>query len=155
MRRAVRGALVGALALLAVAAAGCGGDTKSKNAYVSAVNRAQADFVAVVDDSESRISGNAGDAETATQLAAIRTAAAKVVVRLRALKPPGNVRTLHASLIREAQGLVVAFEKAATAYRSGDPSQILTAKVDLSKDVTRVNTELNATIQSLNSKLHG
>jgi hypothetical protein len=85
----------------------------------------------------------------------IRAAAAKVVVELRGIKPPGNVKTLHASLVSEAQGLVAAFRKAADAYRSGQPSKILSAKVDLSKDVSRVNSQLNATIAALNNKLHG
>ena len=155
MRGALRGVLAVALVLSVVAAAGCGGDTKSKNTYVTAVNRAQSDFVAVVDDSESRISGTASDKDTATQLDMIRAAAAKVVVELRGIKPPGNVKTLHASLVGEAQGLVAAFRKAADAYRSGQSSQILTAKVDLSKDVSRVNAQLNATIAALNNKLHG
>jgi hypothetical protein len=148
----MRAALV--LALCAVLLGGCGGDTKSKNDYVNKVNRAQSDFVAVVDDSESRITGDASDKDTATQLDMIRTAAAKVVVELRAIKPPDKVRDLHADLVGEAQGLVTAFRKAADAYRSGEPSKILSAKVDLSKDVTRVNAQLNATIQALNNKLH-
>ena len=118
----MRGALALALAVVVAAATGCGGDTKAKNDYVAAVNKAQADFVSVVDDSESRISGNASDAETAAQLDMIRAAAAKVVAELRAVKPPGNVRTLHNTLIHEAQGLVVAFRKAATAYRSANGS---------------------------------
>jgi hypothetical protein len=151
----MRSVLALALAVFVAIAAGCGSDTKAKNNYVAAVNKAQSDFVAVVDDSESRLSGNAGNAETATQLDMIRAAAAKVVVGLRAVKPPSNVRTLHSNLIREAQGLVTAFQKAADAYRSGEPSKILTAKVDLTKDVTRVNAQLNATIQALNGKLHG
>jgi hypothetical protein len=148
----MRAALV--LALCAVLLGGCGGDTKSKNDYVNKVNRAQSDFVAVVDDSESRITGDASDKDTATQLDMIRTAAAKVVVELRAIKPPDKVRDLHADLVGEAQGLVTAFRKAADAYRSGEPSKILSAKVDLSKDVTRVNAQLSATIQALNNKLH-
>jgi hypothetical protein len=148
----MRAALV--LALCAVLLGGCGGDTKSKNDYVNKVNRAQSDFVAVVDDSESRITGDASDKDTAAQLDMIRTAAAKVVVELRAIKPPDKVRDLHADLVGEAQGLVTAFRKAADAYRSGEPSKILSAKVDLSKDVTRVNAQLNATIQALNNKLH-
>jgi hypothetical protein len=148
----MRAALV--LALCAVLLGGCGGDTKSKNDYVNKVNRAQSDFVAVVDDSESRITGDASDKDTAAQLDMIRTAAAKVVVELRAIKPPDKVRDLHADLVGEAQGLVTAFRKAADAYRSGEPSKILSAKVDLSKDVTRVNAQLSATIQALNNKLH-
>jgi hypothetical protein len=142
-----------AVALVLVLATGCGDDTKAKNAYVTAVNKAQSDFVAVVDDSESRISGNATDADTATQLDMIRAAAAKVVAELRAIKPPDKARTLHGNLVSEAQGLVAAFRKAADAYHSGKPSDILTAKVDLSKEVTRVNAQLNATIQALNEKL--
>jgi hypothetical protein len=148
----MRSMLVAALALLLLA--GCGGNTKAKNDYVAAVNRAQTDFVGVVDDSESRISGSASNAETAAQLDLIRVAAAKVVVRLRALKPPSGAEKLHASLVREAEGLVAAFQKAVTAYKSSDPAKILTAKVNLSKDVARVNQQLNATIQALNSKLH-
>jgi hypothetical protein len=148
----MRGALAVALAL-AVAVGACGDDTKTKNAYVEKVNQAQSDFVAVVDDSGTRIQGNASDEETATQLDMIRAAAAKVVVELQAIKPPDNVRTLHASLVKEARGLVAAFKKAADAYRSRDPSQILSAKVDLGKDIDRVNQQLNATIQQLNQKL--
>ena len=148
--RGVLAALVLSLFLLA----GCGSDTKAKNDYVGAVNRAQADFVAVVDDAQSRISGDATDADTAAQLAAIRTAAAKVVTQLRAVKPPSNVRTLHAQLIKEAQSLVTAFDTAATAYQSGDAQKILSAKVSLPKDVKDVNARLNTTIQALNSKLH-
>lgn len=149
----MRSTLAAVLALLLLA--GCGGNSKQKNDYISAVNRAQTDFVGVVDDAESRISANANDADTATQLDLIRAAAAKAVERLKALKPPGGVGTLHASLVHEAQGLVVAFQKAVAAYRSGDDQQILAAKVNLSKDVGRVNTQLNATIQALNAKLHG
>jgi hypothetical protein len=150
----MRGVLAAALAL-ALVAAGCGGDTKTKNTYVDQVNQAQSNFVAVVDDSEARLQGNQNDQETATQLDMIRAGAAKVVVKLRGIKPPDKVRTLHASLVKEAQGLVDAFQKAADAYRSGDPSKILTAKVDLGKDIDRVNAQINATIQQLNSKLHG
>jgi hypothetical protein len=153
MRGALRGVLVVALALSVIAAAGCGGDTKAKNEYVTAVNKAQSDFVAVVDDSESRIGGDASDQDTATQLDAIRQAAADVVVELRAIKPPASARTLHTSLVHEAEGLVAAFKKAADAYQSGAPSKILTAKVQLKKDITRVNGQLNATIRALNQKL--
>jgi hypothetical protein len=99
------------------------------------------------------MSGNATDADTATQLDMIRAAAAKVVAELRAIKPPDKAQTLHGNLVSEAQGLVAAFRKAADAYHSGKPSDILTAKVDLSKEVTRVNAQLNATIQALNEKL--
>jgi hypothetical protein len=148
----MRSTLAAVLALLLLA--GCGGDTKQKNAYVTAVNRAQTDFVSVVDDTESRISGSASNAETAHQLDRIRAAAAKVVVRLRALKPPSGAGSLHASLVREAQGLVAAFQTAAAAYRSSNPAKILTAKVELSNEVKRVNQQLNATIAALNAKLH-
>ena len=153
MRGALRGVLVVALALSVIAATGCGGDTKAKNEYVTAVNKAQSDFVAVVDDSESRIGGDASDQDTAQQLDAIRQAAADVVVELRGVKPPASARTLHMSLVREAEGLVAAFKKAADAYRSGTPSRILTAKVQLKKDITGVNRQLNATIHALNEKL--
>jgi hypothetical protein len=153
MRGALRGVLAVALALSVIAATGCGGDTKAKNEYVSAVNKAQTDFVAVVDDSESRIGANASDQETAKQLDAIRAAAATVVVELRGIKPPGSARTLHMSLVHEAEGLVAAFKKAAGAYHSGDPSKILNAKVQLKTDIEAVNRQLNATIQALNRKL--
>jgi hypothetical protein len=153
MRGALRGALAVALALSVIAAAGCGADTKAKNTYVTAVNKAQADFVAVVDDSESRIGANSSDADTATQLDGIRQAAADVVVELRGIKPPGSARALHTSLVHEAEGLVAAFKRAADAYHSGDPSKILKAKVRLSDDIKAVNRQLNATIQALNEKL--
>jgi hypothetical protein len=149
----MRGPL-GLVLVVALAIGGCGGDTKTKNAYVEKVNKAQSDFVAVVDDSEGRIQNNASNKETATQLDMIRAAAAKVVLELRAIQPPSKVKTLHAALVREAQGLVAAFQKAADAYSSSDPAQILQAKVDLSNDINRVNGQLNATIVQLNNKLH-
>ncbi len=149
----MRAALAVVLAL-AVGLGACGGDTKAKNSYIEKVNKAQSDFVAVVDDSESRIQGSATDKETATQLNMIRAAAAKVVVELQGIKPPGNVRTLHATLVKEAQGLVAAFKKAADAYDSSDPARILQAKVNLGNDIDHVNAKLNATITQLNNKLH-
>ncbi|MDX6657653.1 MAG: hypothetical protein QOH62_2446 [Solirubrobacteraceae bacterium] len=155
MRGALRGVLAVAITLSLLAATGCGNDTKPKNDYVAAVNKAQADFVAVVDDTQARLAQNTQDSETATSLDGIRTAAAGAVQELRAVKPPSGVGPLHAKLIREAQGLVVAFRKAADAYRSGTSARILKAKVDLKNDVARVNTQINATIQELNSKLRG
>jgi hypothetical protein len=155
MRGALRGVLAVAITLSLLAATGCGNDTKPKNDYVAAVNKAQADFVAVVDDTGARLAQNSKDSETATSLDGIRTAAAGAVQELRAVKPPSGVGSLHAKLIREAQGLVVAFRKTADAYRSGKSARILKAKVDLKNDVARVNTQINATIQELNSKLRG
>lgn len=143
------------LAIVLVALAGCGGSgTKEKNAYVAAVNDAQQAFVAVVDQSASNLSANAPDDETARQLDSVGIGAAKVVRQLRAVDPPGDVKALHQRLIAEAQGLVTAFNGAADAYRSGIASRILDAKVQLSKDVARVNSQLNATIEALNRKLH-
>ena len=155
MRGALRGVLAVAIALSLLAATGCGGDTKAKNDYVAAVNKAQADFVAVVDDTQARLAQNSQDAETATSLEGIQTAAAGTVRELRAVKPPDSVAALHRSLIKEAQGLVVAFRKAASAYRAGDPAKILTAKVDLSKEISQINVQINSTIQELNRKLRG
>jgi hypothetical protein len=150
----MRGALGVALAI-AVAIAGCGGgDTKTKNEYVQQVNQAQSDFVAIVDDSEAKIQNDASDKQTAIQLDMIRAAAAKVVVKLRAIKPPSKVEKLHGTLVQEAQGLVAAFRKAADAYGSSDPAKILQAKVDLGNDINRVNGQLNATITQLNNELH-
>jgi hypothetical protein len=153
MRGALRCVLVAAF-VLSLAATGCGGDTESGNRYVTAVNKAQADFVAIVDDAESRQSQDSSDSETAAQLDDIRTAATKVVRDLRAIEPPGKTKALHARLVQEAQSLVTAFANAADAYRSADPSRILSAKVDLNRDVSSVNTQMNATIQALNGKLH-
>jgi hypothetical protein len=155
MRGALRGVLAVALALSVLAAAGCGGDTKAKNDYIGAVNKAQTNFVAVVDDTQARLAQNTRNSETADSLDKIRVAANSAVQQLRRVKPPGNVSALHRTLIREAQGLVAAFRKAADAYRSGKSDQILSAKVDLSRNVSQVNTQLNATIQELNRKLHG
>jgi hypothetical protein len=155
MRGALRGVLAVALALSLLAATGCGGDTKAKNDYVAAVNKAQTDFVTVIDDTQARLAQNSQDSETATSLDGIRAAAAGAVRELRAVKPPGDVTALHGKLIQEAQGLVVAFRKAASAYRSGDSAQILKAKVDLSKDIGQINTQINSTIQELNRKLRG
>ncbi len=152
----MRRALVVALALaLIVAAAGCGGDSKTTNAYVDAVNKAQADFAATFDRLTGRITQSSSQQQNRRTLAQLKTAIDKVVADLRAVGPPAKVNRLHARLIAILTRYGEAIDSARTAYLSGDPQRILTAQTDLTTAVTKVSNELNTTIESINKRLRG
>src|SRR5437763_1604208 len=98
MTRLLRVALVTALSLSLVAAAGCGSSNKESNDYVKAINKAQTDFATSVSKLQS--SGSVKDT-----FANLETAIHKVVTDVKAVKPPDKVRDLHEELVGELNQL--------------------------------------------------
>ena len=107
MRRLWPGLIVVALAL---AASGCGSDSKAANEYVDAVNRAQSDFATKFDQLSGQITSTSTAAQDRQTLDGFRRAIDKAVADFRAVKAPSKVKPLHDRLIAEisAYGLMCA-----------------------------------------------
>ncbi|MEA2393173.1 MAG: hypothetical protein QOJ82_1064 [Solirubrobacteraceae bacterium] len=151
MRRPVPVALL--LIALALVAAGCGGDTKASNAYVDAVNKAQNTFATSFDKLSSRITATSTPAQDQQTLEGFRQAVDRAVGDLRAIDVPEKVKPLHRRLVTEISAYGREIDRAKTAFDSSDPQAIVRAQTRLVTAVTRVSSQINATIDQINRKL--
>ena len=138
---------------LALAASGCGADTKAANDYVDAVNKAQNGFAAKFDELSGRITSTSTAKEDRKTLDGFKQAIDKVVRDFRAVKAPDKVKPLHAKLIAEISAYGSEIDKAKAAFADEDPKAIVKAQADLVSAVTRVQAQINATIADINKKL--
>ena len=141
------------LVALALVGSGCGADTKAANDYVDAVNEAQTGFAAKFDSLSSRITSTSTAAQDRQTLDGFKQAIDKVVTDFRAVKPPDKVKALHARLISEISAYGGEIDKAKKAFEDEDPQAIVKAQADLVSAVTRVQSQINATIAEINRKL--
>jgi hypothetical protein len=141
------------LAVTAVAASGCGSDTKASNDYVDAVNRAQNGFAASFDRLSSRITSTSSPAQDRRTLDGFKRAVDRTVGQLRAIDVPTRVKPLHAQLVNEIAAYGREIDKAKRAFASGSPQAILKAQTQLVSAVTRVSGQINRTIDQINRKL--
>lgn len=141
--------LLALVALLAVGLiAGCG-DTKSKNDYVDSVNKAQNDFVASINKMNSSGGAN-GATDTFTQL---DTAIGKVVTDLKAVDPPGDVKSLHSQLVSELGKFRTSVKSAGDAIATKDPQKIAKAQGTFGTEASKTAAEIGNTISQINKKL--
>jgi hypothetical protein len=138
---------------LALAASGCGADTKAANDYVDAVNKAQTGFAARFDTLSSKITSTSTAAQDRATLDGFKGAIDKVVTDFRAVKAPDKVKALHGQLISEISAYGKEIDKAKQAFSDEDPKAIVQAQADLVSAVTRVQSQINATIAEINRKL--
>jgi hypothetical protein len=141
------------LVALALVGSGCGADTKAANDYVDAVNEAQTGFAAKFDSLSSRITSTSTAAQDRQTLDGFKQAIDKVVTDFRAVKPPDKVKALHARLISEISAYGREIDNAKKAFADEDPQAIVKAQADLVSAVTRVQSQINATIAEINKKL--
>jgi hypothetical protein len=153
MSRLLRAVLVAAAALALVAASGCGGDTKSNNEYVDAINKVQTDFADSVGKTTSAPSGGDPQAAAKTTFANLKTAIDKVIADLKGVKPPDKVKTLHNELISEMQQFNTGIQKAGAALDSKDPQKILSAQTEFATGASTLGTKISQTIANINKKL--
>src|SRR5437763_14316266 len=125
MTRLLRAAVVTALALSLVAA-GCGSDKKANN-YVDAVNKAQTDFAASINNLQKTGTGT-GIQGAKDTFNALKAAIDNVVSDLKAATPPDKVKDLHNQLIDELNTLDKAVTDAGAALGTNDPQKILKAQ---------------------------
>jgi hypothetical protein len=153
MTSAARAAAV-CLAALSLVAVGCGGDTKAKNEYVDAVNKAQADFADNVKKvGSSAPSGSDPVAAAKQAYTALGSAIDKVIADLKAVEPPDDVKALHSRLITQLSGFGGEVDKAVTSLSSGDLQAIAKAQADFAKSASTLGTQISKTLSEINTKL--
>ena len=138
---------------LALAASGCGSDTKEANDYVDAVNKAQNDFATKFDQLSGQITSTSTAAQDRQTLDGFKQAIDKVVADFRAVKAPDKFKGLHDQLISEISAYGREIDKAKGAFSDDDPQAIVKAQADLVSAVTKVQSQINKTIADINKKL--
>jgi hypothetical protein len=133
----------------------CGGDdTKTANTYVSAVNEAQNEFASSFDQLQSQITPTSSVKEDRATLAKFSQAVDRVVAKLRAAKPPANVKALHKQLITAIAGYRTEVEKARRAFASRDRRTFVRTERRFVARVQAISSRINTTIEAINKKLH-
>lgn len=156
MTSLLRATVVCLATLSLVVAAGCGGsDTKKSNDYVSAINRVQTDFAANVQKVGSGPAGNDPAAAAKRTFSKLETAIGKAVSDLEGVTPPDKVKALHGQLVREMTDFKVEVKSAGDSLASKDPKKILSAQSRFATAASSVGSRIAATIDAINTKLHG
>jgi hypothetical protein len=149
--------LAAALAVCALAVASCGGSGDDGGArYVARVNAAQAAFVKRVDELSAGITATSSAERDRRTLQGFEQAVDDVGGDLRAIRPPDQVRALHARLVSAVDGYGVEVQQAArTLQSSRSPARLRSAQRELAQATTAFGTTLNRTIQEINRELSG
>lgn len=140
--------------LAAVLLAGCGSSgVDDANRYVDAVNRAQTQFAGTMDRLSGRISNSSSVSADARVLRTFDSALGRVMVQLRAAKPPASVATLHRRLVGEMDAYGARVRHEADVLRSKDTTRLVAAQQRLLTATDTVSRQINATIDQINSQL--
>jgi hypothetical protein len=151
MTKHLRPALLIAL-VLSLVAVGCGGDTAEKNEYVDAVNKAQTDFAASVTKIQADASAATPD-KAKDVFDNLATGVDKVVTDLEGVEPPEEVSDLHTKLIDQMGSFGDSIREAGESLGGGDPQKIIEATTKFSQEVSKIGTDISATIAEINTKL--
>jgi len=155
----MRRSLTFLLALCALLAmAGCGGndvDVKQANRYADAVNKAQTDFAARLDELSAKVTATSTRAQDDATLKAFQGAVTQVVGRLRAIDVPPRVTALHQQFIDQISAYGKEIDRVRPAFDDANPQKILAAQQRLRTGVTNVSARINQTIEQINTKLKG
>jgi hypothetical protein len=142
--------------LVPVALGGCAdGKVKEANAYVGAVNDAQARFAASSERLLAQIKPDDPSHKERVALTDFYGAVDKLVSELRAIAPPAKVKALHERLIGSMVRFGARLRSAGTAITSGDASRILAGQEQLAAASAGVSRSINSTIQAINDALKG
>ena len=141
-------------ALSLVAASGCGGDTKSSNEYVDAINKAQTDFADTIQGLGSGTSTSSDPTQAAKDtFAKLDAAIQKVVADLKGVDAPDKVQALHNELISELSEFEGQVKTAGDSLSSGDPQTIVAAQSKFASSASTLGTRISKTINDINTKL--
>ncbi|MEA2248710.1 MAG: hypothetical protein QOH46_3239 [Solirubrobacteraceae bacterium] len=142
------------LAATALGVTACGKDeTKQRNAYAAAVNRAQSNFAESFRNLSGRITSTTTPNQGRRTLQGFEDAVDDVVRDLGAIDAPPDVQPLHRRLIREMTVYGREIRKAKRAFASSAPQRILDAQKALVTATTRISTRINRTIAAINREL--
>jgi hypothetical protein len=140
--------------MLAVVAAGCGGD-QDRDAYVKTLNKAQTGLAQRFTTLQSRITPTSNAAQDIKTLRAYEAAVETTVSDLRTVDPPDGLAPLHRRFVDEVAAYGSALHRARTELKRDDPQAILAAQGRLRSSVTAASRRLDLTIQAINQKLEG
>jgi hypothetical protein len=140
--------------ILAVVAAGCGGDV-DRDAYVKALNKAQAGLAQRFATLQSRVTPTSNAEQDIKTLRAYEAAVGTTVSDLRAVDPPDGLAPLHRRFVAQITAYGTALRTARAELDGDDPRAILAAQGRLRSAVTAAGQRLDATIQAINQKLKG
>jgi hypothetical protein len=147
-----------ALCALGGALSGCGGDdvdVKQANRYADAVNKAQTDFAATLDELSAKVTPTSTRSQDDRTLKAFQDAVTQVVGRLRAVDVPPRVDDLHQRFIDQISAYGKEIDRVRPAFNDADPQKVLAAQQRLRTGVATVSTRINQTIEQINAKLKG
>ncbi len=150
--RVLRGLLATVAIVLALVAAGCGGDATESNSYVDRVNLAQTQFAASFERLSRELTAASTPARDRKTLKSIGTAVDATVVDLREIKPPDKVKAQHADLVEA----IAAYGEAIGAAREdlgGGAAQATRAEARLAADTARTSTRVTTAITAINQRL--
>src|SRR3954463_1866656 len=152
----MRGLLSGILVVAAaVGLSACGEDkaAEKRNTYADQVNRAQNDFAQSFKSLSKRITSTTTPGRGRKTLEGFEDAVDHVVVDLRRIDAPGDLRPLHQRLIGEISGYGRAIRRAKLAFATGSPQRILRAQSALVSTTTGISAKINRTIAAINRQL--
>src|SRR4051812_25209546 len=146
-----------AVALVVVTGCGGGGDTGSKNDYVSSINKIQTDFATSLSATPSSGATSSSDplAGAKDTFTKIDKGLTKVVAELKGIDPPSDVKNLHQQLITEISQLDQEVKKVSGSVGSGDLKKIAAAQTDFADAATRLQPQSGKTINDINAKRRG
>lgn len=143
-----------ALALAAAVAGGCAdGKVKEVNAYVHALNAAQASFTKTSDALFRSFQPSADTKRNRTMLQRASAVVDTLTAELRRIKPPTQVQTLHRRLITTTMTFGSSLRRVEAAAASGNVGDILDAQQDLPAAVSTFSKSFDATLTEINDAL--
>lgn len=157
MTRPLRAALL-TLTLTLVAgafAAGCGGDSEDRNAYVDQVNRAQQSFADTVQELSGQITDQSTTESDRETLGRFETAIDGVVENLSSIEPPEEVSTQHGELVETIDGYGDEVSAAVDALEGDEPEELVRAQRELLEATGEVSADINRSIGEINGRLQG
>jgi hypothetical protein len=136
-------------------ATACGSDkaAEKRNTYADQVNRAQNNFAQSFKSLSRRITSTTTPTRGRRTLQGFEDAVDAVVVDLRRIDAPGDLRPLHQRLITEISGYGAAIHRAKLAFATGSPQRILRAQSALVSSTTAISSRINRTIAAINKQL--
>jgi|SRR3954452_5311569 len=141
-------------ALVLVAGTGCGGDKKSSNDYVKAINKVQTEFASDIQKvGSSAPSGGDPAAKAKETFSDLDAAISKAITDLKAVEPPDDVKDLHDQLISEMTAFGSQVETAGNSLKSGDPQTIVAAQSKFAASASALGQQISKTIGDINTKL--
>jgi hypothetical protein len=142
------------LAVLALGAAGCGGDdNEATDAYVDDVNRIQSQLVTTYQRVASEITTGSTAGEDAATVERLQAAVDRTAAQLSKVEAPSEVERLHEQLTSALGAYGDDLETAAGGLASGEREQITEARAELTEQTDALREQFATTITDINNRL--